>query len=81
VSACRSCRAPIVWARTVNGKRMPVDRDPTPDGNLVLAVPGVDDTEPYVTVVDPDQPMLDDPPRYRSHYATCPDADRWRKQR
>lgn len=26
---CSSCRAPIVWFRTKNGKRMPVDAETT----------------------------------------------------
>jgi hypothetical protein len=33
VSRCRSCGAAIRWATTVNGKRMPVDDEPVPDGN------------------------------------------------
>lgn len=35
-SACRSCDAIIVWVRTVAGKAMPLDRDPDPNGNVVL---------------------------------------------
>jgi len=33
---CTSCMAPILWASTEKGKAIPLDRDPVPDGNLVL---------------------------------------------
>jgi hypothetical protein len=59
---------------------MPVDRDPVPDGNLVLTYPSPG-ALPLALVVDPAQTMLDDPPRYVSHYVTCPQADQWRKDR
>lgn len=77
MSSCRSCRAPIVWASTVNGRSMPVDRDPVPDGNLILTYPSPGSA--LALVVDPDQTMLDDPPRYVSHFVTCPNADQHRK--
>jgi hypothetical protein len=85
VSACRSCGATIRWATTVNGKRIPVDDEPVPDGNLVLSDPTPGAYAPTAAqYVAPEQPSLfpePDPPRFRSHYATCPDADRWRKTR
>lgn len=77
---CRSCQAPVVWANTVNDRRMPVDAEPSPDGNIVLDDLGDDRLTPLAIVVDPGEPMLGDPPRYMSHYATCPDAERWRKR-
>jgi hypothetical protein len=38
VETCRTetCQAPIVWARTVTGKVMPVDAEPSDDGNIRL---------------------------------------------
>lgn len=36
-NACGSCDAPIVWARTQRGERMPVDAAPDPErGNVML---------------------------------------------
>lgn len=67
-ATCRSCGAPIIWARTVNGKAMPLDAEPTDAGNVSL-VNGV----AYVG----EQLAL--PPCYTSHFATCPDAPGWRK--
>lgn len=36
VSRCRSCDAEIVWARGATGKRMPVDAEPSHNGNVML---------------------------------------------
>lgn len=34
---CRSCQAPIVWARSQStGKWMPIDDESVPDGNIRL---------------------------------------------
>lgn len=78
VSACRSCGAPLLWVITDGGKRMPLDADPTPAGTFVVADRDRDALR--VSYVAPDALLIDDPPRYVSHYATCPDADRWRKR-
>jgi hypothetical protein len=76
---CRSCGAPIRWAVTVNGKRMPVDDQPVPDGNLVLSDPTPGAYAPVAAAFDPQQLLIDDPPRFVSHFATCPQADQYRK--
>jgi hypothetical protein len=66
---CRSCGAPIRWAITDHGNRIPLDPEPAEVGNLILvqrdgqlhaahAVPGT----------------------HVSHYATCPQAAEWRKR-
>ncbi len=77
MSTCRSCGARILWATTTNDRRIPIDADPVPDGNLVLTYPSP--AAALAIVVDPAQPMLDDPPRYVSHFSTCPNADQHRK--
>lgn len=76
MSNCRSCGASIIWARTGRGKRMPLDAESVADvtaqglfvlrektnpaGPLALAAWGLDCfTDPH----------------YRSHFATCPNAD------
>lgn len=74
MSVCRTCAAPILWARTERGKRIPLDVDAyvgedarglfvlreadDPEGPLALAAWGLEGTEPH----------------YRSHFSTCPDA-------
>jgi hypothetical protein len=84
VSTCRSCGAAIRWATTVNGKRTPVDDQPVPDGDLVLSDPTPGAYAPNVAkYVAPDQPPLfdvEEPPRFVSHFATCPNADQHRRR-
>lgn len=75
MAKCFSCGAEIVWALTEKGKRMPVDAEPVADGNLELDVR----TDPPLAIVH-GQPTLDGGPRYVSHFATCPNADRHRQQ-
>lgn len=84
-AACRSCGQPVAWAVTDAGKAIPLDADPAgdplvvPDGNLE-ATPG-----PLFSVrhVIPGELNLFDlfepPTRYRTHFATCPEAASWRK--
>lgn len=80
---CRSCGAAIRWAHTANGRTMPIDAEPTPDGNVTYTGrPVTNDrgvTRPGVRV-EGTAPLFDDgEPRYTSHFATCPHADDWRK--
>jgi hypothetical protein len=77
--------AEIVWAVTAAGKRMPVDAQPNPDGNLVLA-PAASPGQPPTAYVAPapilllggSTPRMD---RYTSHFATCPNAAQHRRPR
>lgn len=80
MNTCRSCGARIRWATTANGNRMPIDDEPVPDGNIVLSDPTPGAYAPVALLVDPDAPMLDDPPRFVAHFATCPNADQHRKR-
>lgn len=78
MSACRSCGAEIIWARTENGKRMPLDAEATHIGDS-SELRGLQS----VTFVDgeyrcsPARPML----VYVSHFATCPNAGSHRQAR
>jgi hypothetical protein len=80
MTACRSCGAAIVWAVTTNNRRMPVDANPVPDGNLTLAYPSPG-AAPIAVHADPGALLIDNPPRYVSHFATCEFADQHRKSR
>ena len=73
-ATCQSCAAPIVWAMTDRGRRMPVDVEPVDDGNLVLVWRG--DVLTVAVVGHEDRR-----PRHRAHFATCPDAASWRRNR
>lgn len=81
MSACRSCGAAILWARTKNGKAMPLDAEPTPEGNVVLTgevVPSARGAVPICEVLA--GPDLFGAPLRMPHHATCPQADKWRRR-
>lgn len=80
VANCRSCDAPIVWCRTRAGKNMPVDADPVEDGDFCIA--DGDDGKPLaVHVKSYPGKVPHDVERYTSHFATCPNADQFRRPR
>jgi hypothetical protein len=64
--ACRSCGARIEWATVVaSGKKMPFDAPVH-----------------VVSAYERDGKVIDtiDPAKSPSHFATCPDAHKWRKR-
>jgi hypothetical protein len=75
MSACRSCGASIIWTETVNGKTMPLDEDPDPDGNFTLD----ESHEPPVAEHIAGRMIAPKEERFTSHFATCPDAARFRR--
>jgi hypothetical protein len=83
VANCRSCGAPLTWAITENDKKIPVDSDPSPDGNITLTrEDGLDDRgKPILRArvfphsgATPEGAVL-----FKSHFATCPDASGHRR--
>lgn len=89
-STCRSCGAPVIWALTEAGKRIPVDPEPMAGGNIVLSDkpfrPRPDGVGPAVYI--PRAHILSQaegmtrrpaPEARQSHFATCPDAEAWRQ--
>ena len=64
VEPCGSCGAPMVWAKMESGKWAPFDAKP--ERRFILH-PGEDGIL-----------RAEAQPTYASHYATCPDADKWR---
>lgn len=73
---CGSCQAPILWAVVeASGRRMPLDPHPVPGGN----VEGLERSDPatgaplvhVLRKVDIGTPGAT---RYKSHFATCPNA-------
>lgn len=77
IQRCRSCDAPIRWAKTAAGKSMPLDADPVDHGNVTIVgwEPGSYPPVPQVVV---GQLAFGDTPvdlyRYVSHFSTCPQA-------
>ncbi len=81
-SRCRACNAPMVWGVTESGAKMPVDPEPVEGGNvIVLSDAGL--AGPLVKVLG--EPTLLDglaepTVRYVSHFATCPNAEEFRRR-
>lgn len=67
---CRSCKAKIRWAKTATGKAIPLDAEPVADGNMVLA--------DGVAMVCTNPEIMPTSPRYKTHFATCPNASKHR---
>lgn len=75
-SRCRSCDAPIRWARTeAGGVPIPLDAEPNPEGNAVeledgriRIIAGPLEVEPRTVLWMP-------------HHATCPHGREWKGRR
>lgn len=71
-SKCRTCLKPIKWAKTEQGRNMPLDPDPVAGGNIEL-INGI----AYVRGVSDNPADV----RHVSHFATCPGAQHHRRRR
>ena len=85
MSACRSCGADIVWAKTTAGKNIPIDAndfgDPIPKQGGNLRYTGrVRDGAPEVEFSEQSTLLDPDGPRFVTHFSTCKQADSWRKK-
>ncbi len=84
MSACRTCGAPIIWARTEAGKAIPMDAEPVPVGTSPLGTFILErsgrraNSDPLMRAPDIADVGVD---RFRSHFATCPDARQHRRAR
>ena len=67
MSECRSCGAPVVWAVNKDGKAVPMN----PPRKAWVKVGELDSGTPVVEV----QAV------WESHFATCPQASEWRRDR
>ena len=74
-SKCKSCGAPLLWARTRWGNTIPLDALPHPAGNVRLHRDGT------AEVLGPSGRLDAKGPLYRSHYVSCPDAEKHRRRR
>lgn len=73
---CRSCGAAVLWTTTTSGHLMPVDAEPVqaPDTGNVSIEWSAGGVVPVAQVVAPA------PGLHKSHFATCPHADRHRRK-
>lgn len=72
MSTCKTCGAPIRWARTDTGKAIPVDPEPRADGNITLVDVGTH-LAARVGAAGSGQHV--------SHFVTCPQANGHRKSK
>lgn len=71
MSRCSYCSAPLLWAETEGGKRIPLDPTPVSNGNIELIGQG------KARYVVPDVNAT--PMRHVTHFSTCPSARQHRK--
>lgn len=73
---CSRCQAPLIFARTENGKHMPLDKARDPSGTSRYAVRRDLDLKLYVRTLGPaEQPRPGTEHRHMPHWATCPERD------
>lgn len=75
-SLCKSCGASVRWVTMPGGKSMPIDTQPSADGNVFLHSDGV---RAAVLKADELAALPPDTLRYKSHFATCSHPERHRK--
>ncbi|WP_009473848.1 hypothetical protein [Rhodococcus sp. JVH1] len=77
---CRSCKAPIRWARTQHGKHIPINAEPSASGNVLLdhiggvLHAGVMRGNQLAAIRRTDRPL------FLPHFVDCPNAGEWRKR-
>jgi hypothetical protein len=84
VTACRSCGSAIIWTVTERGKRMPVDAQPLDSGTVQLVGNAFGESVALSRVLSGDSLTAareQGAPLHRSHFASCPEANVWRRPR
>lgn len=81
MAVCSSCGAPIIWARTEKGRRMPLDPGAREDGNVARLGAQVGGDLLVEVLPAGHTATSGDPLRFVTHFVTCPHADQWRKER
>lgn len=69
MSVCKDCSAEIQWVHSEKGRMMPIDWEPTPDGNVVLQRAG---SQTVAHVLKAGEHPAGDALRFRAHFASCP---------
>jgi len=78
IDKCLQCGARIIWVfATATGRRMPMDAATDPKGTWIIETCGPDY---YARCVGKDFTKYAGI-RHKSHFATCPDANRFRVKR
>lgn len=80
MSTCKSCGAEIRWVKTMAGKNMPMDTEPTKGFVIVHAGDGGWKLEGDGGGYSHSEATARQVEVYTSHFATCPNADEHRKK-
>ncbi len=78
VANCSSCKAEIFWAVTANVKRIPIDAKPDPKGRIRIEDVGPGNYRAHVEK-EVGATLFAEGDRFTSHFATCPDAAKFRQ--
>lgn len=68
-STCKFCGETVIWVKTRSDKNMPVDVDPSSDGNFVIH--NEDEDNPRVLRMNREAAERYTGPLYRCHFETC----------
>jgi hypothetical protein len=74
---CTTCQAPVIFVKSAANpmKSVILNAEPDPTGNTVII-----DGQAKVDTGDMYDVVPADLPRYKSHWATCPQAAEWRQK-
>jgi hypothetical protein len=73
---CKACNGELLWTTTATGKLMPLDVAVDKEGNVY-----VEDGCGYVLSDESLNAAREaNRPLHKSHFATCPEADRFRRR-
>lgn len=76
---CSMCSAPMRWVLTEGNRRMPLDAEPNPAGNVLLIER---DGKVRARVLGgPDLPVRDDLTAWMPHFNTCPDSAEFKRRK
>ncbi len=78
-TTCRSCGAEIIWAKTVNGKTIPLNAKSSVSGNIFLQYESDPRDHPMAIVVPRGGGLSYQTALYTSHFTNCPQAGAHRK--
>ena len=70
MARCDGCGAHIIWVKTDKGKNMPIDAKPA----MLCGITVKTQTDIFDHTFATVHPVV-----YRSHFETCPEADRFRE--
>ena len=79
-SKCRSCGAKIFWGELASGRKMPVDYLPIENGNIIVKGSVQRCVEPFDHYTRIEVTAAGNG-THVSHFATCKQANLWRKKK